>query len=381
VSTYVENVKILRRSAREAVTDGLSGLGNRRRLMDDLDEAVSDAGHGHASTLVFFDLNGFKRYNDSFGHAAGDALLARVGAALRATIGTRGQAYRLGGDEFCALLTGRIARDDRLVARAASALTERVSAFTVSSSYGLATVPDDAATASAVLQLADERMYADKARTSHDRRAKTRDVLMQLLNERTPDLHQHVNGIGELVVELAREFACDSDQLDEMLRAAELHDIGKLAIPDEILQKPRPLNDSEWQFVRQHPIIGERILNADPALRPVARLVRASHERWDGHGHPDGLAGAAIPLGARIIAACDAYEAMTSERCHQRARSKAEAIAELRRNAGTQFDPGIIEALCQRLTLTRNHPACNEARSSAEISAIGSQTLASGVAG
>ena len=380
VSTYVENVKILRRSAHEAVTDGLSGLGNRRRLMDDLDEAVSDAEHGHASTLVFFDLNGFKRYNDSFGHAAGDALLARVGAALSATIGARGQAYRLGGDEFCVLLTGRIARDDRLVARAASALTERGSAFTVSASYGLATVPDDAATASAVLQLADERMYADKARTSNDRRAKTRDVLMQLLNERTPDLHEHVNGVGELVVGLAREFACDSDQLDEMLRAAELHDIGKLAIPDEILQKPGPLNDSEWQFVRQHPIIGERILNADPALRPVARLVRASHERWDGHGYPDGLAGGAIPLGARIIAACDAYEAMTSERCYQAARTKDEAIAELQRNAGTQFDPAVVEALCRRLSQSANQPAWNEANSNAEIAGVGSQSLHSDIA-
>jgi HD-GYP domain-containing protein (c-di-GMP phosphodiesterase class II) len=174
---------------------------------------------------------------------------------------------------------------------------------------------------------------------------------MQLLNERAPDLRHHVNGVGQLVADLAREFARDSDQLDEMLRAAELHDIGKLAIPDEILNKPGPLNDSEWQFMRQHPIIGERILNADPALRPVARLVRASHERWDGHGYPDGLAGSAIPLGARIIAACDAYEAMTSERCYQAARSKDDAIAELQRNAGTQFDPGVIEALCRRLTL------------------------------
>src|ERR1019366_7256536 len=161
-------------------------------------EAVRDARHGHASPLAFFDLNGFKRYNDSFGHAAGDALLARVGAALSVAIGTRGQAYRVGGDEFCVLLTGRVARDDRLVPSAASALTERGSAFTVSASFGLATAPDDATTASAVLQLADERMYANKARNSHDRRAKTRDVLMQLLNERAPDLHQHVDGVGQL---------------------------------------------------------------------------------------------------------------------------------------------------------------------------------------
>jgi two-component system, cell cycle response regulator len=351
VLTYRDNVRVLRRSAHHAITDGLSGLGNRRRLMDDLEEAVTDSDDGHASTLVFFDLNGFKRYNDSFGHAAGDSLLAQIGAALKVAVDTRGNAYRLGGDEFCVLLRGRIARHDRLVTSAASALTERGSAFTVNASFGLATIPDDAPSASAALQLADQRMYADKARSSRDRRAKTRDVLMQLLNERTPDLHDHVSGVGLLVVDLAREFALDSDQLDEILRAAELHDIGKLAIPDEILEKPGPLNESEWQFMRQHSIVGERILNADPALRPVARLVRASHERWDGAGYPDGLAGAEIPLGARIIAACDAYEAMTSERCYQAARSSDDAIAELQRNAGSQFDPAVIDALCRRLTL------------------------------
>jgi diguanylate cyclase (GGDEF)-like protein len=300
---------------------------------------------------VFFDLNGFKRYNDSFGHAAGDSLLARIGGALGVAVDTRGHAYRLGGDEFCVLLTGRVARHDRLVTSAAAALTEHGSAFTVNASFGLAIIPDDALSASAALQLADQRMYADKARSSRDSRAKTRDVLMQLLNERTPDLHHHVNGVGQLVVDLAREFALDSDQLDETLRAAELHDIGKLAIPDEILEKPGPLNDAEWQFMRQHSIVGERILNADPALRPVARLVRASHERWDGAGYPDGLAGTAIPLGARIIAACDAYEAMTSERCYQAARSSDDAIAELQRNSGSQFDPAVIDALCRRLTL------------------------------
>ncbi|MEA2145384.1 MAG: hypothetical protein QOG59_971 [Solirubrobacteraceae bacterium] len=349
--TYLENLRMLHSSAHQAVTDGLTGLGNRRRLMQDLDEAVADSAHGHASTLIFFDLNGFKRYNDSFGHAVGDALLARVAAALNVAIDSNGQAYRLGGDEFCVLLRGKVARNDPLVAAAAAALTEQGSAFTVSASLGLATVPDDALSASAALQLADQRMYAEKAGSSRDSRARTRDVLMQLLNERTPDLHEHVSGVGQLVTDLARDLALDSEQLDEVLRAAELHDVGKLAVPDEILNKPGPLTDSEWQFMRQHPIIGERILSADPALRPVARLVRASHERWDGNGYPDGLTGAAIPLGARIIAACDAYEAITSERCYQAARSQADAIAELQRNAGSQFDPTVIRALCRRLTL------------------------------
>jgi HD-GYP domain-containing protein (c-di-GMP phosphodiesterase class II) len=176
---------------------------------------------------------------------------------------------------------------------------------------------------------------------------------MALLSERTPELHHHVSGVGELVADLGRAFSMDSTQIDELLLAAELHDIGKLAIPDEILDKPGPLKESEWQFMRQHPAIGERILNADPAMRPVARLVRASHERWDGTGYPDRLAGSQIPLGARIIAACDAFEAMTSDRCYQAARTPAAAIEELRRNAGSQFDPVVVQALCARLVRSR----------------------------
>jgi diguanylate cyclase (GGDEF)-like protein len=344
--TYLENLRILRRSALEAVTDPLSGLGNRRRLMGDLEHLLSAEGR---STLLFFDLNGFKRYNDSFGHAAGDALLARMGGALRTAIGGAGRAYRLGGDEFCVLLDGRVERHDSLVATATAALVERGSGFTVSSSMGLAVVPDDASTPSAALQLADERMYADKAGSSTAGRAPARDVLMQLLTERTPSLHTHVEGVGALTTAVAVRFKLGAEELDELQRAAELHDIGKLAIPDEILDKPGVLSESEWRFMRQHPVIGERILSAAPSLRPVARLVRSSHERWDGRGYPDGLAGTKIPLGARIIAVCDAYDAMVSDRCYRLARSEEDAIKELRRTAGTQFDPSVVEALCDVL--------------------------------
>ncbi len=349
VLTFLENIRMLRRSAEDAATDGLSGLGNRRRLMADLECAVTTADQQHPHTLVFFDLNGFKRYNDTFGHAAGDALLARLGTALRRTVGDHGWAYRLGGDEFCLLLRGRFARDDALIAAATAALTERATTFSVSASHGLATVPDEATTAEALLQLADQRMYAAKARTSRSTPSRSHDVLMQVLSERTPDLHYHVYGVGQLVRDLGRDFGLDADQLDELLRAAELHDIGKLAIPDAVLNKPGPLDDSEWALMRRHPAIGERMLNADPVLQPVARLVRASHERWDGAGYPDGLAGTAIPLGARIIAVCDALDAMTSDRCYQSARSLPEALAELHLCAGTQFDPAVVDALCARL--------------------------------
>ena len=347
--TYADNLRMLRHSAKDAVTDGLSGLGNRRGLIRDLDDAVAHADADRPRTLVFFDLNGFKRYNDTFGHAAGDSLLARLGAALRAAVEGHGTAYRLGGDEFCLLLDGRFARDDALIVAATAALTEEGPTFSVTAAHGLATIPDEAATTTAALQTADQRMYAAKVRTRRSSPPRTHDVLMRVLNERTPDLHYHVYGVGQLVRDLGHDFGLDADQLDELLRAAELHDVGKLAIPDAILDKPGPLDDAEWRLMRQHPVIGERILNADPVLQPVARLVRASHERWDGTGYPDGLAGTAIPLAARIIAASDAFDAMTSDRCYQSARSLPDALAELRRCAGTQFDPDVVDALCARL--------------------------------
>jgi two-component system, cell cycle response regulator len=346
VLTFMQNVRMLRDSAADATTDGLSGLANRRKLMRDLDIAVAEADAGHARTLVFFDLNGFKRYNDTFGHAAGDALLARLGASLRDAIGDQGRAYRLGGDEFCLLLMGRFATDDPLIAAATAALTEQGTMFSVSAAHGLAVVPDEATTTTAVLQLADQRMYAAKARTSRSTPMRTHNVLMQVLSERTPDLHHHVYGVGQLVRDVGRDLGLDADQLEELMHAAELHDVGKLGIPDAILDKPGPLDEDEWRLMRQHTVIGERILNTDPVMQPVARLIRSSHERWDGQGYPDGLAGTAIPLGARIIAACDALDAMTSERCYQGARPLPEALAEMRRCAGTQFDPAVVAALC-----------------------------------
>ncbi len=353
--TYMENVKLLEREVEGATTDPLTGLGNRRRLMDELDAAVRGALAGTPVTLAFFDLDGFKRYNDSFGHGAGDALLIRLGRALAQTVGSAGEAFRLGGDEFCLLLPGSFEREDAQIACCRAALSERGSGFAVTASCGVVSLPEDADSLSAALNLADERMYADKAAAGRSTRAYVQSVtmqqqvLMQLLNERQPDLHQHVRDVGLLATAVGRTYDLDSEQLDELGRAAELHDLGKLAIPDRILDKPGPLSEAEWRLIRQHTIIGERILNAAPALRPVARLVRSSHERWDGEGYPDRLAGRAIPLGSRIIAVCDAFDAITSERAYDAARSRGEALAELRRNAGSQFDPEVVERLCEAL--------------------------------
>ena len=144
---------------------------------------------------------------------------------------------------------------------------------------------------------------------------------------------------------MAEDLGLDAEERDEIRRAAELHDVGKMAIPDAILTKPGPLDPAEWEFIRNHTLIGERIIGAAPALVPVARLVRSSHERWDGSGYPDGLAGEAIPLGSRIIAVCDAFDAMTSERPYSVAMVQARALEEIESGGRRQFDPRVAAAL------------------------------------
>jgi two-component system, cell cycle response regulator len=343
--SHRDNQAVLQSSIREAHSDALTGLGNRRRLMSDLDLAAAlPPAPGKLRLLILFDLNGFKAYNDAFGHPAGDTLLARLGSRLDAFAGPQGAAYRLGGDEFCLLAETSAAAVDGLVAGAGAALSERGDGFVITASRGSVLLPSEASSAEDALQLADRRMYADKSRDRASAGAQSRDVLMSALRERQPELHAHLADVAELAARVAGELRMGAEQRDELVRAAELHDTGKMAIPDAILNKPGALDDQEWEFMHKHPLIGERIIAAAPALGPVARLVRASHERWDGHGYPDGLSGEQIPLGSRVVAVCDAYEAMVAGRPYSEPVSQGEALEELARCAGTQFDPEVVSA-------------------------------------
>ncbi len=329
----------------QAQTDALTKLGNRRKLEADLTERLSGASGQRPLVLVLFDLDGFKSYNDTFGHMAGDAILARLGTKLAYAVCAQGAAYRLGGDEFCVLAAADAEELEKLVAASAGALEERGQGFAIRASYGAAVLPYEATTLEYALELADERMYAVKKGRPSQVRDQTRDVLMNIMRAKQPSLEDHSSEVGQLCVCVARRLGMSAEQLDELMRAAELHDIGKVGIPDAILDKPDALDIDEWELMRTHTLLGERILSAAPALRAVGVLVRASHERWDGTGYPDGLVGSEIPMGARIIAACDAYEAMTTDRSYRPAGSHASACAELRRAAGTQFDPQVVEVL------------------------------------
>ena len=333
----------------ELLLDPLTGLGNRSRLMRDLREEIEVSSTATPRILILLDLDGFKHYNDSFGHPAGDALLERLGQALSAAVGAHGHAYRIGGDEFCALLRTGAARPERLVAAAVAALSDHGRGFDVRSSYGIVMLPAEADEPSEALRIADRRMYAQKRGTADSVDRQTHDVLLRVLREREPELSDHGRTVRGLAAAVCRRLALPAEELDEVARAADLHDVGKMAIPDAILHKPGPLDPEEWSFMHQHTIVGERMLSAAPALLPVGRLVRSSHERFDGAGYPDRLAGASIPLGARIVAACDAFDAMVSNRPYREPLAPADALAELRRCAGSQFDPAVVEALCDEL--------------------------------
>jgi diguanylate cyclase (GGDEF)-like protein len=339
-----ENARLAAVNRHEARTDALTGLRNRRALIDDLQAEYATAA-GEERVLALFDLDGFKHYNDTFGHPAGDGLLTRLGERLQAAVGTSGTAYRMGGDEFCVLADVEDRGSADVVLLAADALTEGGDAFMIGCSCGTAVIPREASSPEAALRLADQRMYEHKSgRASASRQSS--DVLLKVLSERSSELREHGTGVAGLAMQTAERLGLRSAEIKRVGLAAELHDVGKTAIPDAILNKPGALDDSEWEFMRQHTVIGERILLAAPSLAPTAELVRSSHEAFDGTGYPDALSGEAIPFGSRIIAVCDAFDAMISERAYRAGMAPEDAVAELRRCSGGQFDPRVVETFC-----------------------------------
>jgi len=323
-------------------TDALTGLGNRRQLMGDMEGLIEE---GRPAALAIFDLDGFKEYNDRFGHPAGDALLVRLTAALQDSVAGSGRAYRLGGDEFC-VFAGGLSRDtlDLRLAEWTGCLGEDGDGFSISASSGVALIPEEAADPSDALRLCDRRMYARKHSRRRTTAAQTRDVLLATLAAHRDELGEHASDLAPAAEHVGAELGLTGLQLQELGHAADLHDIGKVAVPASILTKPGRLTREEWELVERHPVIGERILAAAPALAGVARIVRGTHERYDGTGYPDLLAGEEISLAGRIISVCDAYHAMTNSRPYRAAQSHAEALDELRRCAGSQFDPAVVEA-------------------------------------
>ncbi len=342
--TFHRNAALLRASRRDAETDGLTGLANRRRLLLDLENRIET---GVPTLLLLFDLDGFKSYNDAFGHPAGDSLLHRLAQKLGTAAEPFGIAYRMGGDEFCVIADGHDVDRATVIAAALRALRDESEGFRITSAYGAAILPDEATELSEAMRIADTRLYGNKDSRRASAGRQTREVLLSILHERDENSRGHLSAVAQLAQAVGERLGLAEADLQDLALAAELHDVGKLAIPDSILSKPGALTEDEWLFVHRHTQIGERILASAPALARIGRLVRSTHERVDGLGYPDGLKGAEIPLLSRIVSACDAFHAMTEERPYRPAMSPDQAIAELRRCIDTQFDGTVVEALIE----------------------------------
>jgi diguanylate cyclase (GGDEF)-like protein/putative nucleotidyltransferase with HDIG domain len=372
ISLYQRSTHRALRAMRLALTDPLTGLGNHRhfheRLQRELQSAEED---GTTLTLCFVDLDNFKTVNDRFGHPSGDRVLSQVAGRLR----QGGEAFRLGGDEFALLLVGH---DENAALAAANSIVGRIGALdldhigNVTVSAGLATFPVQGHGRNELIRLADSALYWAKEHGKNrvrlyrpdvvelaelkrlaagpDRAARYRAAasLAKAVDARDTYTGSHSERVAELAARLATRLGLDAEQVELTRLAGSLHDLGKLAIPEEILRKAGELTDSERLVLQRHPQTGYRMLDS-LGVDPVAEIVLHHHERWDGAGYPDRLRGEDTPLGARIIFVVDAYDAMTSDRVYRARLSHEEALAELRRCSGTQFDPLIVDAFAQEL--------------------------------
>jgi diguanylate cyclase (GGDEF)-like protein len=363
------------RAMRLALTDPLTGLGNHRSFHERLQrELVLAEERGTSLALCLVDFDDLKSVNDRFGHPVGDLVLGQVASRLR----QGGESFRLGGDEFAVLLPRQEEQQATAVARS---IVERVAALDVEGvgpvtvSAGVATYPTQGSGRDELIRLADSALYWAKKDGKNRVRAyaaesifradletladtpdrgvqyRAAESLAKAVDERDAYIGSHSQRVGDYSARIARRLGADDPAVELTRLAGSLHDLGKLAIPEEVLRKPEALSEAERLMLERHPQIGFRMLES-LGVQPVAEWVLHHHERWDGAGYPNRLAGDQIPLGARIIFVADAYDAMTSDRAYRRAMPQSDALAELERCSGTQFDPAVVKALADELLPT-----------------------------
>ncbi|MDI6919199.1 diguanylate cyclase [Clostridium botulinum] len=329
--------------------DQLTGLYNRRFFEKELKRL--DVGKNLPLTIVMADVNGLKLVNDSFGHAAGDELLEKVSEVIKKGCRSNDIIARLGGDEFVILLPKTdIYETEQIVKNInALALKETVSAVNISISFGYGTKKKEGEKIEEILKKAEDYMYKKKLFESPSMRGKTIGAIINTLHEKNKREEEHSHRVSMLCQDMGHALGLTESETEELKTIGLLHDIGKIAIEENILNKREELTEDEWQEIKRHPEIGYRILNTVNDMLEIAEYVLYHHERWDGKGYPKGLKGEEIPLQSRIITIVDAYDAMTSQRSYRNALQEEIAIEELKINSGTQFDPELVRIFIEKV--------------------------------
>lgn len=329
--------------------DQLTGLYNRRFYEEELMRL--DTKRNFPLTIVMGDVNGLKLINDSFGHAMGDELLKKAANVIKSGCRTDDIIARLGGDEFVALLPKTSGEDAELIISRINDLSriERVGNIGISVSFGYATKSNEVENIQEIFKNAEDLMYRNKRADSSRVRSKTIDLVLNTLYKKSSREQLHSVNVSEICEVIATKMGLSESDVNQIKIAGLMHDIGKIEIDEKILNKPERLNNEEWEKMQRHPEIGYRILSSVNEFSGIADDILEHQERWDGKGYPRGLKGDNSSLHARIIAVADAYDAMTSDRTYDKAISEEEAIKEMRRCAGTQFDPDITRLFVEKV--------------------------------
>jgi diguanylate cyclase (GGDEF)-like protein/PAS domain S-box-containing protein/putative nucleotidyltransferase with HDIG domain len=329
--------------------DQLTGLYNRRFFEEELNRL--DVKRNLPLTIVMADVNGLKLVNDSFGHVIGDELLKKVAEVMSKGFRADDIIARLGGDEFVVLLPNTDAYEtEQIVKRIKGlALKEKVGSIDISISFGYETKTNVKEKIHEIFKKAEDQMYKKKLFESPSMRGKTIKVIISTLHEKNKREEQHSLRVSALCQSMGEAIGLTEEEIEELRTVGLLHDIGKIAIEENILNKPGKLTSDEWEEIKRHPEIGYRILSTVNDMSEMAEHVLAHHERWDGRGYPKGLKGKEIPFQSRIMAIADAYDAMTSERSYRSALPERIAIEELQKNSGIQFDPKLIKIFVSKV--------------------------------
>lgn len=329
--------------------DKLTGLYNRRFYEEEIKRL--DTERNLPISIIIGDVNGLKLINDAFGHDKGDELLQKAATAIQNACRIEDIVARWGGDEFVILLPKTKAEEaEEIVKRIKDVyLNEYVNAIRISISFGWDTKIKNDEDILKVLKSAEDYMYKHKVIENQSMKGNTVNTIINTLLEKNPREEQHSKRVGEICENIGTALGFSEIEVGQLKVVGHLHDIGKIAINESILNKSGKLTKHEQDEIRRHPAIGYRILSSSYEMLELAGYILAHHERWDGTGYPKGLKGEAIPKVARIIALADSYDAMTSERPYRKALSEEAAFREIRENAGIQFDPDIARIFIEKI--------------------------------